>query len=107
MPKFSSATRFRILLITRWTRVCAYSFAVNPSTLLTKCYQTLTLYCPTKANVMALREQLSNILDEVPPCDHEDPVMIPEELSLSRLDLTADLYFIKSADISSLICLFS
>ena len=39
-------------------------------------------------------------------CNHEIPVITPEELSLSRMDLTADLYFSKSADISSLIRLF-
>ena len=82
------------------------SFAVTPSTLLAKCYQPLKLYRPTKANVDTLQEALGELIKEVHLCDHEGPVVTPEELSLSRMDLTADLYFIKSADISSLIRLF-
>ena len=82
------------------------SFAVTPSTLLAGAYQPLELYHPTKANVAVLQEALGECIEVVHLCNHEIPVITPEELSLSRMDLTADLYFNKSADISSLIRLF-
>lgn len=82
------------------------SFAVTPSTLLAGAYQPLELYRPTKANVAVLQEALGECIEVIHLCNHEIPVITPEELSLSRMDLTADLYFNKSADISSLIRLF-
>lgn len=82
------------------------SFAVNPSTLLAGAYQPLELYHPTKTNVAVLQSRIGDIMDEIHLSDHGEPILAPEELSLSRMDLTADLYFSKSADISSLIRLF-
>lgn len=82
------------------------SFAVNPSTLLAEAYQPLTLYQPTMENVRELQERLADIFEEIHLSDHGKPILIPEELSLSRMDLTADLHLSKSADIPSLIRLF-
>lgn len=82
------------------------SFAVTPSTLLAGTYQPLELYRPTKANVAVLQEALGEFIEVVHLCNHEIPVITPEELSLSRMDLTVDLYFSESTDISSLIRLF-
>ncbi len=82
------------------------SFAVNPSTLLAKAYQPLTLYQPNKENIRELQECLVDVFDKIHLSDHGIPIMTPEELSLSRMDLTADLHFSKSADIPSLIRLF-
>lgn len=82
------------------------SFAVNPSTLLAEAYQPLTLYQPTMENVRKLQERLADIFEEIHLSDHGKPILIPEELSLSRMDLTADLHLSKSADIPSLIRLF-
>ena len=82
------------------------SFAVNPSTLLAKAYQALTLYQPTMENVRELQERLADVFDEIHLSDHGIPILTPEKLSLSRMDLTADLHLSKSADIPSLIRLF-
>ena len=82
------------------------SFAVNPSTLLAEAYQPLTLYQPTMENVRKLQERLADIFEEIHLSDHGKPILIPEELSLSRMDLTADLHLSKSANIPSLIRLF-
>ena len=89
------------------------SFAVNPATLLEGSYQPLGLYQPTKANVSELQEQLASIMETIQLCDYNPFVYTLDEsslsqldLSLSRMDLTADLYFDKSADIPSLIRLF-
>ena len=89
------------------------SFAVNLATLLEGSYQPLGLYQPTKANVSELQEQLASIMETIQLCDYNPFVYTLDEsslsqpdLSLSRMDLTADLYFDKSADIPSLIRLF-
>ena len=89
------------------------SFAVNPATLLEGSYQPLGLYQPTKANVSELQEQLASIMETIQLCDYNPSVYTLDEsslsqpdLSLSRMDLTADLYFDKSADIPSLIRIF-
>ena len=84
------------------------SFAVNPATLLEGSYQSLGLYQPTKANVSELQEQLASIMETIQLCDYNPFVYTLDEFSLilSRMDLTADLYFDKSADIPSLIRLF-
>lgn len=82
------------------------SFAVNPCTLLAGSYQPLELYRPTEETVRDLYERLTDVFQTIHLCDHEGPVVLPQELSLSRMDLTADLWFSKDADISSLICLF-
>ncbi|SCJ74907.1 Uncharacterised protein [uncultured Flavonifractor sp.] len=82
------------------------SFAVTPSTLLAGVYQPLELYRPTKENVAVLQSRIGDFMDELHLSDHGEPILAPGELSLSRMDLTADLHFNKSADISSLIRLF-
>lgn len=82
------------------------SFAVNPSTLLARAYEPLTLYEPTKENVRELQEHLSDVFDEIHLSDHGEAILNPEDLSLSRMDLTADIRFSKDADLSSLIRLF-
>lgn len=89
------------------------SFAINPATLLEGSYQPLSLYRPTKANVSELQEQLVSIMETIQLCDYNHSVYTLDEsslsqldLSLSRMDLTADLYLDKSADIPSLIRLF-
>ena len=89
------------------------SFAANPATLLEGSYQPLGLYQPTKANVSELQEQLVSIMETIQLCDYNHSAYTLDEsslsqldLSLSRMDLTSDLYFDKSADIPSLIRLF-
>ena len=84
-------------------------FAVNPATLLEGSYQPLGLYQPTKANVSELQKQLASIMETIHLCDVctlDESSLSQLDLSLSRMDLTADLYFDKSADIPSLIRLF-
>ena len=82
------------------------SFAVNPSTLLSSKYHPLKLFKPTKGNVWYLLEQFKEVLDEVQLSHHGKLVVNPEELSLSRMDLTVDLYFSEDANLSSLIRIF-
>ncbi|RHR11030.1 hypothetical protein DWX58_00790 [Pseudoflavonifractor sp. AF19-9AC] len=82
------------------------SFAVNPSTLLSSEYQPLKLFKPTKSNVRELLEQFKEVLDEVQLSHHGKLVVTPEELSLSRMDLTVDLYFSKDVNLASLIRIF-
>ena len=96
----------RMLLYQSHNKSNGISFAVNPSTLLAGAYQPLELYRPTKENVTVLQSRIGDIMDKSHLSDHGEPILAPEELSLSRMDLTADLYFSKSADISSLIRLF-
>jgi len=82
------------------------SFAVNPSTLLARAYEPLTLYEPIKENVRELQEYLADVFDEIHLSDHGEAILNPEDLSLSRMDLTADIWFSKDTDLSSLIRLF-
>lgn len=82
------------------------SFAVNPSTLLARAYEPLTLYEPTKENVRELQEYLADVFDEIHLSDHREPILNPEDLSLSRMDLTVDIRFSEDTDLSSLIRLF-
>ena len=82
------------------------SFAVNPSTLLAGSYQPLVLYHPTRKNVAALQRQIGNIMDEIYLSDHGEAILNPDELSLSRMDLTVDLWFSRDTDLSSLIRIF-
>ena len=82
------------------------SFAVNPSTLLTGAYQPLALYQPTKENVVEMQSHLADMFEEIHLSDHEMPILAPDELSLSRMDLTVDLWFSKDTDLSSLIRIF-
>ena len=96
----------RMLLHQSHNKSNGISFAVNPSTLLEGAYQPLKLYRPAKANVAVLQSRIGDFTDEIHLSDHGKPILVPAELSLSRMDLTADLYFDKSADIPSLIRLF-
>lgn len=96
----------RMLLHQSHNKSNGISFAVNPSTLLEGAYQPLKLYRPAKANVAVLQSRIGDFMDEIHLSDHGKPILVPAELGLSRMDLTADLYFSKSADISSLIRLF-
>ena len=96
----------RMLLHQSHNKSNGISFAVNPSTLLEGAYQPLKLYRPAKANVAVLQSRIGDFMDEIHLSDHGKPILVPAELSLSRMDLTADLYFDKSADIPSLIRLF-
>ena len=82
------------------------SFAVNPSTLLAGSYQPLELYQPTRKNVAALQRQIGNIMSEIHLSDHGEPILDPAKLSLSRMDLTVDLWFSRDTDLSSLIRIF-
>ena len=82
------------------------SFAVNPSTLLARAYEPLTLYEPTKENVRELQEYFSDVFEEIHLSDHGKDILNPEDLSLSRMDLTADIRFSEDTDLSSLIRLF-
>lgn len=82
------------------------SFAVNPSTLLAEAYEPLTLYEPTQENVRELQEYLADVFDKIHLSNHGEAVLNPEDLSLSRMDLTADIWFSKDTDLSSLIRLF-
>lgn len=82
------------------------SFAVNPSTLLAGSYQPLELYQPTRKNVAVLQRQFGNIMSEIHLSDHGESILNPDELSLSRMDLTVDLWFSRDTDLSSLIRIF-
>ena len=82
------------------------SFAVNPSTLLAGSYQPLVLYKPTMKNVAELQERIRDVMDEIHLSDHGESILNPDELSLSRMDLTVDLWFSRDTDLSSLIRIF-
>jgi hypothetical protein len=82
------------------------SFAVNPTSLLSRKYQPLKLYKPTKGNVMDMLEQLETLFKEIQLSHCDKPVINPENLSLSRMDLTLDLYCSKDTNLSSLIRIF-
>ena len=82
------------------------SFAVNPSTLLARAYEPMTLYEPTKENVRELQEYFDDVFEEIHLSDHGEPILNPEDLSLSRMDLTVDIRFSEDTDLSSLIRLF-
>lgn len=82
------------------------SFAVNPSTLLSQTYRPLKLFRPTKSNVQRLKGQFKEIFEEIKLSHHGTPIITPEDLSLSRIDLTVDLYFSKDTNLSSLIHIF-
>lgn len=82
------------------------AFAVNPSTLLARVYEPLTLYEPTKENVRELQEYFEDVFEEIHLSDHGEPILNPEDLSLSRMDLTVDIRFSEDTDLSSLIRLF-
>ena len=82
------------------------SFAVNPSTLLAGSYQPLVLYQPTRKNVAELQERIRDFMSEIHLSDHGESILDPAKLSLSRMDLTVDLWFSRDTDLSSLIRIF-
>ena len=82
------------------------SFAVNPSTLLAGSYQPLVLYHPTRKNVAELQERIRDFMSEIHLSDHGESILDPAKLSLSRMDLTVDLWFSRDTNLSSLIRIF-
>ena len=96
----------RMRLYQSYNKSNGISFAVNPTTLLEEAYRPLKLYHPTKSNVKQLLNCLEKVLEQVRLCDHDGLIIQPEDLSLSRMDLTADLYFSEDTDLSTMIRLF-
>ena len=96
----------RMRLYQSYNKSNGISFAVNPTTLLEETYRPLKLYHPTKSNVKKLLNCLEKILEQVRLCDHDGLIIQAEDLSSSRMDLTADLYFSENTDLSTMIRLF-
>lgn len=86
------------------------AFIINPSTLLKGKYQPTKLYRPKERSCEKLLEQVGDSLMEIGlgTYDGSEPVFIvsPDELSLSQIDLTVNLWLDRETDIEELIRLF-
>ncbi|WP_277239591.1 hypothetical protein [Merdimonas faecis] len=83
---------------------------VNPSTLLSRKYQPTKLYHPKKKSCEELLERGGAALIKIGigTFDSDDVVFIvpPDELSLSQMDLTVNLWFDDETDLEEIIRLF-
>lgn len=83
---------------------------VNPSTHLSRKYQPTKLYHPKKKSCEELLERVGAALIKIGlgTFDSDDVVFIvpPDELSLSQIDLTVNLWFDEETDLEEIIRLF-
>ncbi|WP_191378770.1 hypothetical protein [uncultured Flavonifractor sp.] len=86
------------------------AFIINPSTLLAGRYQPTKLYHPKARSFEELLERLETVLIEIGLGEYCDGMLefavTPEELSLSQIDLTLNLWFDEETDLEELIRLF-
>lgn len=73
-------------------------FIINPSTLLSGKYQPVKLWKPTPESVENMLECLSKIMEEMTL-----ESVRPEELSLSQIDLTTNIWYDEQTDITRVI----
>lgn len=84
--------------------------AINPCTLLEGTYQPTDLFHPKKKSCQKLLEQTSSAMYKLDMVDnpHQGALFVePEDLSLSQMDLTMNLWFDEDVDLTDIIRLFS
>ena len=84
---------------------------INPSTLLSETYQPTQLYKPTKKSYQELLTNIGHIMIKMGLGQYgfegnTELIVAPEDLSLSQIDLTANLWFDSATDITQIIALF-
>lgn len=83
---------------------------VNPSTLVQGSYQPTRLFVPKKRVDEKFLNGIESVLNAMGmaelAADGEEGMITPDQLSLSQMDLTANLWFSDEADITELIRLF-
>lgn len=84
---------------------------INPSTLLAGAYQPTQLYKPTKKSYQQLLTNIGHImmtmgLGQYSFEGNPEFIVAPEDLSLSQIDLTANLWFDSDTDLTQIIALF-
>lgn len=84
---------------------------INPSTLLAGTYQPTQLYKPTKKSYQQLLMNIGHIMMTMGLGQYSfegtpEFIVAPEDLSLSQIDLTANLWFDSDTDLTQIIALF-
>lgn len=84
-------------------------FAVNPSTLLSKSYKAVKLYKPNRKSFYGMEERLNGIFDELTL--QNDPFFSEsnkawDNVTLSYMELTCNIYFDEDTDITEIIRLY-